>query len=502
MALRGLDLDVAPRRDGRAAGPQRRREEHAAARGGRLLAPDRGTVRAEGDVALLLQTPSDYLLHERVVDELPADVAAAALASSASTDLADADPRDLSGGERQRLALGIVLAGRGIGGGAPPAVVALDEPTRGMDQARKRELAERLGRLAAAGAAVIVATHDVEFAARVARRCVLLGGGRVVADGSTSEVLSGGRYFTTEVARVLGPGRGRVLPEEGARCSRRARRAEAADAAVRGMSWQAGSALIVLAGRAGGPALVRAPPPAGEARRAGRGAGGARGGGARAVRRGAERAGDDRRRAAVGLRARARARVRGRRARGAGLERLPRPGAVDALADARLGRGRARRRAARVARAPARGAAGRWPPPARLAGLAFGAWMDLFTLIASRRRPSADGYLAIAGISLPFNVAHAIGNAALALAFGPAFVRVLERFRRRLDVRWDAARTRGARAARATITPLLALALVLAVASDRDRGAAARCATACATWSARRTATAASAPPRARHRAS
>ena len=74
-----------------------------------------------------------------------------------------------------------------------------------------------------------------------------------------------------------------------------------------------------------------------------------------------------------------------------------------------------------------------------LTGLAFGAWMDLFTLVAFTATPSADGYLAIAGISLPFNAAHAIGNAALALAFGPAFVRVLERFRRRLDVRWESA---------------------------------------------------------------
>jgi energy-coupling factor transport system substrate-specific component len=77
-----------------------------------------------------------------------------------------------------------------------------------------------------------------------------------------------------------------------------------------------------------------------------------------------------------------------------------------------------------------------------LAGLAFGAWMDLFTLMAFTAAPSADGYVAIAGISLPFNAAHAIGNAALALAFGPAFVRVLERFRRRLDVRWESAPAR------------------------------------------------------------
>ena len=181
-------------------------------------------------------TPPPTALHELGLDEL-----------------GERDPHDLSGGARQRLALGIVLAGRGIGGGDPPAVIALDEPTRGMDQARKRDLAGRLGRLAAAGAAIVVATHDVEFAARTARRCVLLGRGRVVADGPTREILSGGRYFTTEVARVLGPdagagaggggrGRARARPQPAAppgHCRER-------------MSWQAGSALVVtLAALAG-----------------------------------------------------------------------------------------------------------------------------------------------------------------------------------------------------------------------------------------------------------
>ena len=84
-------------------------------------------------------------------DELAPDVAGAALEELGLDHLADADPRDLSGGERQRLALGVVLAGRGIGAGAPPAVVALDEPTRGMDQQRKRDLAERIAGARGAG---------------------------------------------------------------------------------------------------------------------------------------------------------------------------------------------------------------------------------------------------------------------------------------------------------------------------------------------------------------
>jgi energy-coupling factor transport system ATP-binding protein len=181
-----------------------------------VLEPARGRVERAGDVALVLQNPSDYLLHERTRDELPAGFVEATLAELGLGALADEDPRDLSGGERQRLALGIVLAGRGIGGGAPPAVIALDEPTRGLDRVQKEQLAATLQRLAGTGAAVLAATHDVEFAAALAERCVLLGRGRPMADGQTSDVLSGGRYFATEVARVLGPSARAVRPAEGA----------------------------------------------------------------------------------------------------------------------------------------------------------------------------------------------------------------------------------------------------------------------------------------------
>jgi energy-coupling factor transport system ATP-binding protein len=219
-ALRGLSLELRPGETVALLGRNGAGKSTLLRLGAGVVAPARGAVRASGDVALLVQTPGDYLLHERVADELPPDVTPAALRELELERCADVDPRDLSGGERQRLALGVVLGGRGVGGGAPPAVVALDEPTRGMDQRRKHDLAGLIGRLSARGAAVIVATHDVEFAARAAQRCVLLGGGRVVADGSTTEVLAGGRYFTTEVARALGPEAGAVLPEQGARAIR------------------------------------------------------------------------------------------------------------------------------------------------------------------------------------------------------------------------------------------------------------------------------------------
>ncbi len=72
-----------------------------------------------------------------------------------------------------------------------------------------------------------------------------------------------------------------------------------------------------------------------------------------------------------------------------------------------------------------------------LAGLAFGAWMDVYQWTLGARQ-DLDSYLVVAASSLPYNLAHAIGNVVFCLLIGPAFVRALERYRRRLEVRWPA----------------------------------------------------------------
>ncbi len=164
-----------------------------------------GRVTRVGEVALLLQNPNDYLIHERVADEAPAP----ALERFGLGRFADRDPRDLSGGERQRLALAIVMQD-------DPAVLLLDEPTRGMDAARKLELAALLREIAARGTAVLVATHDTEFAAQFAVRACLLGAGRLLADANAREVLGGGWHFSTATARLL-PASGALTAQEGAR---------------------------------------------------------------------------------------------------------------------------------------------------------------------------------------------------------------------------------------------------------------------------------------------
>jgi energy-coupling factor transport system ATP-binding protein len=212
-----------------------------------LLSPTRGRVECAGRVALLLQNPGDYFIHDR----LDREISARAIASAGFAGLEDRNPRDLSGGERQRLALAIVTDGPGDptpgrapavreeprapgareeprAPGAPeePAVLALDEPTRGMDRLARAELAAELHRRAQRGQAVIVATHDPEFACACAERAVLLADGRVIADGPAAELLAGGWYFATETARILGGAGGALTPEHGAALlAERARRA-------------------------------------------------------------------------------------------------------------------------------------------------------------------------------------------------------------------------------------------------------------------------------------
>jgi energy-coupling factor transport system ATP-binding protein len=88
-----------------------------------------------------------------------------------------------------------------------------------MDRRHKDALVALLQGLADAGTAVIVATHDAEFAAAFAARTVLLGDGRPVADAPTAEVLAGGWYFATQTARILGGAA--LLPEDGAALLRR-----------------------------------------------------------------------------------------------------------------------------------------------------------------------------------------------------------------------------------------------------------------------------------------
>ncbi|MFI8385789.1 ATP-binding cassette domain-containing protein [Streptomyces sp. NPDC085540] len=158
-------------------------------------------------VGLVPQEPRDLLYADTVAAECAAADSDAAAPPGTCRDLVsallpdvcdDIHPRDLSEGQRLALALALVLTGR-------PALLLLDEPTRGLDYAAKVRLVEILRGLAADGHAIVLATHDVELAAELAHRVVILAGGEIVADGPTAEVVVSSPAFAPQVAKVLAP---------------------------------------------------------------------------------------------------------------------------------------------------------------------------------------------------------------------------------------------------------------------------------------------------------
>lgn len=178
-----------------------------------LKEASRGRVRAGSsaprpgrDVALCPQAPESVLFRDRVLSEVETTVdasrsgmrAASVLVDLGIDDLASCHPRDLSAGERLLVAIAAVVAT-----GAP--VLLLDEPTRGLDPDAKKRLCSLLRRFAGAGRAVMFATHDVELAAEVSTRVVMLAGGEVIADGAPSDVIGDSPVFAPQMARVFGP---------------------------------------------------------------------------------------------------------------------------------------------------------------------------------------------------------------------------------------------------------------------------------------------------------
>jgi len=147
--------------------------------------------------------------------EGPADLAAVmgALEATGTAALADRQFRTLSGGEKQRVVIAAALAQ--IDGEGPPPILLLDEPTASLDLKYQFEVAALVRRLhAARGITIVLSTHDLRFAASVCTQVVLLSRGRVLADGSTSEVLTpalAGKLFDVDPSLVAP-----LLPATGA----------------------------------------------------------------------------------------------------------------------------------------------------------------------------------------------------------------------------------------------------------------------------------------------
>jgi energy-coupling factor transport system ATP-binding protein len=167
----------------------------------RLLQPQRGTVHADARAAFVPQDADALLFAATVEDELRGQPDAVAAPFAAWR---HRYPRDLSSGERQQLAIAVVAADADL--------LLLDEPTRGLDPTVKKALTAFLQLRAGAGASILVATHDVEWAARTADRVLLMAEGEIYADGVPGSVLSDSLVFATQISKLVGTGW--LLPEE------------------------------------------------------------------------------------------------------------------------------------------------------------------------------------------------------------------------------------------------------------------------------------------------
>lgn len=157
-------------------------------------------------VGYVPQEPTDLLYGQTVAEECKLADRDNQLSEGTTLDLYKslmqipdlaAHPRDISEGQRLGLALSIILS-------AQPRLLLLDEPTRGLDYAAKKELVKILKHIAHdQNRAVFISTHDVELVAEVADRVVFLADGELIADGSTSQVLTSSPAFAPQVAKAF-----------------------------------------------------------------------------------------------------------------------------------------------------------------------------------------------------------------------------------------------------------------------------------------------------------
>ena len=186
-----------------------------------LLSPSEGEVRIGGTpvtrstlkdirrtVGMVFQDPDDQLFMPSVFEDvafgpmnlgLPADDVAAradeALRRVGAAHLKERPPYRLSGGEKRAAAIATVLA-------MEPNMLVMDEPSSGLDPQARRRLIELL---ASFEHTRIVATHDLDLAAALCERTIVMSAGRVTADGPTREVFSDdGLLAASGLERPLG----------------------------------------------------------------------------------------------------------------------------------------------------------------------------------------------------------------------------------------------------------------------------------------------------------
>ncbi len=183
------------------------------------LKPQRGHVRINGKdahklkgkelynkLAYLPQNPRSYFVHNTIDKEMKEAAKRYEIedAEEVITELLNVfgikhlrfrHPHDCSGGEIQRAALACMLIGN-------PEMLFIDEPTKGLDPYSKKRFSEVLHELHKKGMTIIMVTHDIEFAARIANRCAMMFDGEITVDGTPDQLFKGNYFYTTTINRI------------------------------------------------------------------------------------------------------------------------------------------------------------------------------------------------------------------------------------------------------------------------------------------------------------
>lgn len=104
-------------------------------------------------------------------------------------------PYDISGGEMQRAALAMVLL-------KEPKIIFLDEPTKGMDNLFKKQLARKIKELCEMGVTVVMVSHDTEFCAEYCDECAMLFDGMCILKESPYDFFSQNYFYTTAANKI------------------------------------------------------------------------------------------------------------------------------------------------------------------------------------------------------------------------------------------------------------------------------------------------------------
>jgi energy-coupling factor transporter ATP-binding protein EcfA2 len=160
------------------------------------LAQQVGYVPQNPNALLFADSVGEELAFTRRAQGLPPGDDALLLRTVGLEGMRDRYPRDLSAGERQRVALAAVLV-------SDPALILLDEPTRGLDYDQKNALVGFLQEQKRRGKTVVMVTHVVELVAQCAERVILLGDGDIAVDGPVRAVMTGSQVFASQVSKLF-----------------------------------------------------------------------------------------------------------------------------------------------------------------------------------------------------------------------------------------------------------------------------------------------------------